>query len=188
MSLQALQPPEAAVAALRSSIGAHLSRTSETDPSSYKPIKQAPVYVIDQAEPVLVDDLDHLKPAAWRFVLFRNPREYATGDVTATKDTYKLSMVTTNQARAEELLARINRAENALQDRAAPDRFELRILEAPAFHVRAVWLHDRAASVSDSDLFSVVRGQGPHRRDRLVSLNKFIKLLNRAQSAAVKNL
>jgi hypothetical protein len=52
MSLQAAQPPKAAVAALKSMIGAHLSRTVGAKAPAYKRVRQVPVYVIDQIEPV----------------------------------------------------------------------------------------------------------------------------------------
>jgi hypothetical protein len=177
MRLQAVQPPKAALTALKSMLGVHLSRAAEVDVSSYKRVKQVPVYVIDQAERISADDFDRLKPAAWRFVLFRNQQQqYATGDVTATANSYKLSMVTTSKARAQELLTGIHSAEDALQGRAPSDRFELRFLEAPAFQLGVLWLHDRATRNSVNDLFSVV--SGTDRSQRLLSADNFIKLLN----------
>jgi hypothetical protein len=118
-------------------------------------------------------------------LLREGERQYATGDVTATEDSYRLSMVTTSQARAQQLLTEINSAEHALKEQAAPNRFELRILEAPALRLQALWLHHRAAPKSQSDLFLIVHG--PHPRDSLVTVNNFIKLLSRVQSTKLKD-
>jgi hypothetical protein len=188
MSLLAVEPPTAAVAALKSMIGAHLSRAAQVDVSSLTPIKEVPVFVIDQTEPISVSDLNHLQPAAWRFVLFRKGKgEYATGDVTPTDDSYRLSMVTTSQARARELLMGIDNAEHALQDNVSAARpFELRLLEAPAFHLRAVWLHNGTDPSSRDDLFAVVKGRSPYPRDSLVTANNFVDLFNNVQLAKLK--
>lgn len=190
MSLSPLPPPTEAVRALQSMIGAHLSRGAQINESSLKPVKEVPVFVIDQAMPLNVSDLDHLqKPAAWRFVLLRKEDgEYATGDVTPTNGSYTLSTVTTNQARARELLTGIGSAEHALQDTpSANRRFELRLLEAPAFHIRAVWLHNPATSFSRDDLFAIVHGRSPYKRDALVTAKSFVDLFNTVQSAKLKN-
>jgi hypothetical protein len=188
MSLQTVQPPKAAVTALNSNIAAHLSQTTRASVSSYKPIKQVPVYVIDQSEPISIREFDQLTPAAWRFVLYRHRgHQYATGDVTSTGKSYQLSAVTTNQAHAQELLAGIDSAEQALQHRGTPTSFELRILEAPAFHVRALWLHNHGAPAARGDLFSMFTEPGPKPQDGLVTTSKLIELLNKARSAKLEN-
>jgi hypothetical protein len=187
MNLQTVQPPKAAVAAL-SSIAPHLSQARQINVSSYKPIRQVPIYIIDQYEPISVGEFDQLTPTAWRFILYRNRgQQYATGDVTSIGKSYELSAVTTDQAHARELLAGIDSAEQALQHRAAPTRFELRILEAPAFHVQALWLHEHGKPAARGDLFSVFTGPGPSPRDRLVTASTLTELLNKARSAKLEN-
>jgi hypothetical protein len=187
MRLQTVQPPKAALAVLNLNIGVHLSRKHETVVSSYKPIKQVPVYVIDHSEPISVSEFEDLKPAGWRFILSGSPgNHYATGDVTATGKSYKLSAVTTDQSAAQQLLAGIDSAKRALQNQGAETRLDLRILEAPAFHVRVLWLHNHGRTTLHGDLFSVVNCHRPQPREGLITVDELIELLNKALSAKLR--
>jgi hypothetical protein len=184
MSVAATRPPKSAVAALESMLGAYLRGMDAAKASAYKPVGEVPVFVIDQVDPVSADDLERLKPAAWRFVLSHQPAgEYATGDVTAKGGAYELSMVTTNRARAEQLLIYIDSAkQQARVTKPKSDRLKLRMLEAPAFRMRAIWLRARPQRCVSHDLFSVVRGSAPL---SFVTPEKFLELVNGALSATL---
>jgi hypothetical protein len=189
MTVQMPDPPKAITAALTSMIGAHLSRAVAAEPSTYTPDLHVPVFVVDQTVSIKIDDLTHLKPVAWRFVIRRGGEPCATGDVTATDGSFALSSVTPGWEYAQKLLAAVNSATSAAQNRAPRDRFELRLLEAPAFHVGALWLHDQVPSFDGvNDFFSVLQGGDSRIGRNLVTATDFVGLLNRAQSSKLKDI
>jgi hypothetical protein len=186
MSLHVLEPPEAAIAALKSMIGAHLSRTAIADYSkSFTWELRAPVFVSDQVNALSVGDLDHFKPATasiWRFILRHEGIPFATGDVTRTVGPYQLSLVSTNEGRALALVSAIERAADALAKQEGSDaHFELRIFEAPAFHFRALWLS------SHIELFVILQ-EGSLSSNTLLPAALFIEHFNNLRSAKLKNL
>src|SRR5271168_3089193 len=107
MSLTLLNPPEAAVAALRSALAAHLVRTALADEARSLTDEfalQAPVFIIDQVDRLSIDGLNGLRPAAWRFVLSYRGTPSIIGDVTTADDSYALTMVRNSEAEAGRLM------------------------------------------------------------------------------------
>jgi hypothetical protein len=182
MTVQMPKPPPDATAALTSTIGSYLSRDIIAEPSAYTPDIGVPVFVVDQTNPLSIKDLSHLQPVAWRFVINRRKVPYATGDVTKTKGSFALSSVTEGKTSAKKLISAVDAATRAAQNEAPTDSFLLRVLEAPAFHVLALWLHGKK-----DDLFSMMQGQDAHDRRHLVTAHDFVKLLNHAQSSKLKS-
>src|SRR5260370_10747 len=160
-----------------------VSRTAVADYiGSCQPVLAAPVYVIDRVEPLSITELDHVQPVAWRFVLSYQGNPCATGDVARVGGSYALSMATANEPRAREIVAAVRTASEALASRSQQDRFGLRLFEAPAFHVHALWLH-----ASSSSLFDVAHGLTPHYAGVLIEAPEFLVIFNNSQSAKLRN-
>lgn len=195
MSLHVLEPPEAAIAALKSMIAAHLSHTAIADYSqSFTWELRAPVFVSDQVNPLSVGDLDRLQSATapiWRFILHHKGIPFATGDVTQTVGSHQLSLVSTNEGRALALVSAIERAADALAKQEGSDaRFDLRIFEAPAFHFRALWFSRNIDALRFSrniDLFVILQ-EGSSHSSMLLPAALFIERFNNLRSAKLKNL
>ena len=189
-TVQVPDPPRAATTALRSMIGELFSPAPAADSSPYEPGIHVPVFVVDQTESIKIDDLTHLKPIAWRFVIQLHGKPCGTGDVTATNGSFALSSVTPGWKYADKLLSAVDSARSAVQNQGPQGHFELRLLEAPAFHVGALWFHNEQAASFDEgrDLFSVLQGRDSHIGSSLVTATDFVQLLNRAQSSKLRTI
>ena len=175
MSVQMPAPPKAATAVLASGI-AHWSPVPPVAQLSYEPA--VPVFVVDSAGPMSIGDLAHLKRAAWRFVIKSRGVPYATGDVADSDGTFRLSMVTAGSA-ATTAIDQVHRAVQEVQNKVPQDSFELRLFEAPAFHVRAVWFH------GETDLFSILQWDDQQKSIPLITADDFLNSLNRIQSSKI---
>jgi hypothetical protein len=182
MSLQQRTPaPEAALAALKSALGAQLSRTTVAGYiESCEPVLESPAFVID-AEHLSISQLDRLQPAAWRFILAHQGNPCAICDVTKANGSYQLSMATADEARAREVLTVVRIASDALVSQGRHGPFVLRFFEAPAFYFRALWLH------GDPDLFMVTRENTPDERGILVPAQDFLEIFNTMRSTKLRN-
>jgi hypothetical protein len=173
-------PPEVA-AALETSIKVFA-------PDVGSPGEAIPVFVFDRASPLTVEDLgDFGKPHAWRFILRDHGEPVATCDVTMIDNTqwpvetakYELTQVSEGADRAKELLSVVSRAKAAVESEGDHD---VALIDAPAFHLGAVWLHGAGRrELPAHDHFQVYRARRAELRDRLVSADEFVQMVNEAQ-------
>lgn len=176
MSIIPTPVPDSAIRALETDIGAFIEKPSRVANA----FLALPMFVVDQQEGLDVERLGaSLQPDAWRFVMSVDGDEMAIMDVARETVAYSLAAVSEDTARAKELLRLVNRACAALPWE-AEDEVELRLFEAPSFHIRAVWLHDRSRRHSDYFLMFDRRGRWP---EELLTANQFKILFDHARLA-----
>jgi hypothetical protein len=175
MSVAYREAPEAAKAALRGAITMFMDPV--TPATLEEPQDAVPVFVFDSKAPLTVSELLGLEqPTAWRFVLKEHGVPVATGDVTRTSNSYELSSVSDDSTQTRAFLKAISDAALATEDRG---NFELRLFEAPAFHVYAVWLHP---SQPLPDYFALLHARQPQVREKLVTADDLIQIVSQAQA------
>jgi hypothetical protein len=192
MSLTMVRPPEEVIAPLGSGLVPYLA---DTPLAGYVPdipndlSFQAPVFVVDQTEGVSVGDLDHLKPVAWRFVLNWRGIPSVICDVSSVDKNHELTIVMVSEPYARGLIDAFRRISAVLEDfqgrdfRGRDARFFLYLFEAPAFDVRALWLHGD----SNSNLFATVHGLSPEQRPGpLMPAGVFLESFNKTLSAKLE--
>jgi hypothetical protein len=155
-----------------------------------------PVFVFDRASQLTAKDLgDFGKPNAWRFVLRDHGEPVATCDVTRivgrntqwpfeTSEKYELTQVSEGADRAKELLGVVSRAKAAVESEGDHD---VALIEAPAFHLGAVWLHgEERRELPAHDHFQVYRARRAELRNRLVGADEFVRMVNDAQARKMR--
>jgi hypothetical protein len=156
-----------------------------------------PVFVFDRASPLTVEDLgefgkQNAKPHAWRFILRDHGEPVATCDVTMIDNTewpsetpkYELTQVSDGADRAKELLKVVSRAKASVESEGDHD---VALIDAPAFHLGAVWLHsEERRELPAHDHFQVYRARRAELRNRLVSADEFVRMVNEAQARKMR--